>query len=148
VPAHIVYLQTATATILLHPQIQCHHRPRPQLTPPLPIVFGGYKRSTPLWRNPFLPPLPLRRNYATVLAVVKPLRTATLIPLRTPCQRPKLGTDAMSSLDPLARRPQLLLCSTTIAPRGSVCAAVEPPGPVSPFLPEPPKSIPCVTSYL
>jgi hypothetical protein len=36
------------------------------------------------------------------------------------------------------RCPRLLLCSITVAPRRSVCAAMEPPAPVSPFLPEPP----------
>jgi hypothetical protein len=37
---------------------------------------------------------------------------------------------------PHCRHPRLLLCSTTIAPRHSVCATVEPPTPASPFLPE------------
>jgi hypothetical protein len=43
---------------------------------------------------------------------------------------------------PPCRHPRLLLYSTNVAPRRSVCAAMEPPAPVSPFLPESPQISP------
>jgi hypothetical protein len=110
------------------------------------LASNGYKRSTPGEQlfSSSAPSPPLRRR----AAIIEPPQTATSVPLRTPLTSPRAPHRCRELPQPLCRRPRLLLCSTTVAPRRSVCAAVEPPAPVNPFLPKPPKSVPRVTSYL
>jgi hypothetical protein len=76
-------------------------------------------------KNPFPPP-PLCRHCTVVLLSLRHHE-----PPRAPHRRRELPR-------PPCRCPRLLLCSTTVAPRCSVCTAVEPRAPVSPFLPERP----------
>jgi hypothetical protein len=94
-------MPTAAATAL-PPPVSPPPPPQTQLTPPLPTSSAGYKSSTPPpVEQPFFLLHTLRRHCAAVLAVVEPLLTAALVPLRTPRHHPELCTDAVNSLDPL-----------------------------------------------
>jgi hypothetical protein len=82
------------------PPLLCHHCPGYSSRHLYQPAIKGAP-PPPRWSDPFSSSA-FYHHCAAVLAIVEPPRTATPAPLQTPHQLPKLCTDVVSSLNPLA----------------------------------------------